>query len=230
MATHLTEAQRVWSMPANATETQAEVWHAHLDDNTTGPPTATPRVLRRQAHRVLRSVVGRWLDRTADDIVIERGPCRSCGELHGAPQVARPRDSGLEVSLSYSRGRCLVGISGVGPLGVDIQAVTDAGRAERIAARILSPGEANMLGQSPSAPYARRVLGSWARKEACLKAVGLGIVIPMRDVDVGVPPAARNGPVIVNERALSVVDIPLGSAWVAAVSMAADAQLHGARR
>lgn len=223
--TQLARAQRVWSMPANATEAQAEVWHAHLDDTTTGQPPATPKERRLQAHRVLRHVVGTWLDRAADEIATERGPCHSCGAPHGPPRVTRPHAVGLEISLSYSHGRCLVGISAAGPIGVDIQAVTDPGRAEPIAARILSPDEAAMLERTSSALYARRVLGSWARKEACLKAVGIGIIIPMRDVDVGVPPAARKAPVIVNEQALSVADIPLDAAWVAAVALAADAPL-----
>lgn len=220
MAAQRTQAQRVWSLSTDAAEPRAEVWHAHLDDgDTPGGPAATPRTGRLQAHRVLRGVVAGWLERTADDITIERGPCRSCGGAHGAPRVTRPHAAGLDVSLSHSAGRCLVGISEVGPIGVDIQAVTGAERAERIAARILSPDEAAQLGTPSSLPHQRRVLGAWARKEACLKAIGIGIVVPMRDVDVGVPPAARDTPVILQGHALSVLDIPLGPAWVAAASM-----------
>lgn len=209
-------------MPTSATDPQVAVWYAELDDRAPGQPPATPAALRLRAHRFLRGVVASRLDVPAQDIIIDRGACPACGAPHGAPEVARPGASGLQISLSYSRGRCLVGISGAGPIGVDIQAVTSAARAERLAERILSPGEAAMLERPSAAPHARRVLGSWARKEACLKAVGLGIVLPMRDVDVGVPPAPRDAPVNLNGQHLSVVDVPVGPAWVGAVSMVVD--------
>ncbi|WP_460799016.1 4'-phosphopantetheinyl transferase family protein [Nocardioides pacificus] len=99
--------------------------------------------------------------------------CPRCGSGdHGRPW-ARLAERPVEVSLSRADGHLVTAISHDGPVGVDVESIADV--AEHWdAAMVLAPGE-----EADTDLERARV---WTRKEAVLKAYGVGLARPMTDL------------------------------------------------
>ncbi|MFH5824517.1 4'-phosphopantetheinyl transferase family protein [Georgenia sp. AZ-5] len=116
-----------------------EVWWsslaaAHRDLLALLDATERARVesLERPADRG-RSLVGAALLRVAaaahlgmrpDQVVVDR-TCTECGGTHGAPRIIGPGAPGPWVSVSHSGLLVVVALSPHGPVGVDVQRVSD---------------------------------------------------------------------------------------------------------
>ena len=81
----------------------------------------------------------------------------------------------LHVSLSRAAGVSVVAVSRSGPVGVDVEVVARAG-FDGFDGVVLAPGE------RATTPEQRA--RTWTRKEAVLKAAGLGLTVDPRLVDV----------------------------------------------
>lgn len=112
---------------------------------------------------VLRQLIGRYLDRAPDRIVFHAGP-------HGKPQVA-----GLQFNLSHSADRALLAFSRDRDVGVDLEALRPVADYERLARATFSPAESATLMRLPPDRRLESFLACWTRKEALLKASGLGL-------------------------------------------------------
>jgi len=102
----------------------------------------------------------------------------------GKPFVSSPgTDPALHFSLSHTAG--LVGCAAAAsvPVGFDVEALERRLRVEGLARHALTPTEiATRPGDGP--PSARWFLRHWTLKEALLKAVGLGLRVSLRSVEV----------------------------------------------
>lgn len=80
------------------------------------------------------------------------------------------------VSLSYAGDRVLIGV-GTKALGVDMEMLRPIADATPLAALYYSPRERSLLAARAldSQGFDRSFLRIWTRKEACIKALGLGI-------------------------------------------------------
>ena len=131
------------------------------------------------AHTLLRSELG---DRLATDparLRFDHEPCSQCGGPHGRLIVLRPggslaRRAGLHFSLSHSDGHALLAISET-PVGVDIEALPDAAMCQRLSA-LLHPRERATILSAPEEAQRTLFTRVWCRKEAYLKALGVGLV------------------------------------------------------
>ena len=101
-------------------------------------------------------------------------------EGNGKPVLAR---GGLHFNVSHSGG---VGFLAWGPreLGADVEALI-ARPSERLAEEILSPSELHAWRGLPMPLSQAALTRAWTRKEATLKAIGSGLRVPPRDVEVG---------------------------------------------
>lgn len=117
--------------------------------------------------------------------------CSTCGgtinRVHGRPSYRLPTQAGsARVSLSRSGPWCLVACSfdpDVLGLGVDLQdsAATDfAG----FAAVALTPAELEVLQRAGNSDACFACARLWARKEAVLKALGVGLMVMPSSVDI----------------------------------------------
>lgn len=122
------------------------------------------------AHIALRRALGEQLGIAPGDVVFRREPCPRCGGPHGRPALAHG-ECGLHFSLSYSGEQVLVGIASA-PIGVDVQRWVDPAGVQSL----LHPSERTEIERA--APERRAAVFSrlWARKEAYLKGIGIGIV------------------------------------------------------
>ena len=140
-------------------------------------------VHRRHRHRYtvaqacLRRVMGHFLD---------IGPARvrfHFGKF-GKPFVP----GGPVFNQSHSGERILIAVARNGRLGVDIEEIRPVPLMLRIARRRLAPAEGARLLAVGEAERLARFFRLWTRKEAFLKALGVGLTHPLRDFTVDCAP------------------------------------------
>ncbi|MEU6895318.1 4'-phosphopantetheinyl transferase superfamily protein [Streptomyces sp. NPDC046557] len=214
---------RVLVTPASSRA--AEAARGILDDEESARAGAfrrdVDRALYLVAHVALRTVLGVVLDMPARKVVLGRAACPGCGGPHG-----RPRTLGggpVEFSLSHTGGMALIALAR-DAVGVDVaqRATFDEARGLNIAAR-LHPAERAVLAELPSARTAAATLRCWVRKEAYLKATGIGLAAGADSVYVGPGPdhpvAPGAGPVPAEPVGWGFADVPVADRWAAAVAL-----------
>jgi 4'-phosphopantetheinyl transferase len=136
------------------------------------------------SHIALRRVLGRYMSVEPDKLDLRQQLCHRCGmNDHGAPFIAAPKTT-IRYSLARSAQWWLIGISHTAAIGVDIEC--DIGAELSSAFDIsLSPREREYLQKQPTETMQRETfLRCWARKEAVLKAAGIGIVVDLTQLEV----------------------------------------------
>lgn len=128
------------------------------------------------AHVALRQVLADRTGRSAAALEFEAG-------AFGKPRVAgAPR---CEFSLSHSDDLALIALADEGEIGVDIERVRALPDLDALARQCLAADELRALEALPTADRAFSFLQTWTRKEACLKALGLGLQIEPASFSVG---------------------------------------------
>ncbi|WP_280725929.1 4'-phosphopantetheinyl transferase superfamily protein [Kitasatospora sp. MAA4] len=178
------------------------------------------------SHVATRRILAGYLDRDPAELQLGRRVCPQCADpLHGAPAVSWPRTT-LSFNLTASGGSWLLAVTHGQPLGVDL-AIASGTDPERAAPLALTAQELDRLHRLTD-PQLRRALflRAWTRKEAVVKAVGVGLVTDLRQIEVA---PERPGPVRVrfgvgsSPREWTVQDLPLGPGRFAAVARPAPA-------
>lgn len=137
-------------------------------------------VLLRQRFLASRYVLNRVLadlaDTPADQLQIERSP-------GGKPYL---RHVGFSFNLSHSQNRFVLGKSGHGEIGVDIETGITLETAVEIAERVLGPHELAHWKALPESAKADAFARYWTLKEAVLKAAGDGLGRDPREIEVDI--------------------------------------------
>jgi 4'-phosphopantetheinyl transferase len=131
----------------------------------------------------------------------------------GCPRL---RDTRISTSLSHAEHSLALAVTAAGPVGVDIEPVDQVRVMPEIAGRVSHPSEVAHLADALPADSARALLELWVRKEALLKAAGVGMA---REMSTFVAPA--NEPLVLSPpdpelTQLQMLDI--GEDWVGAVA------------
>ena len=134
---------------------------------------------------LLRLVLGARLGIEPVDVCIDR-TCPYCGSGHGRPRLAGPNITPLEISVSHSGERVGVAIACGVRLGLDVERIQQDLDVSGILYDVLTPEEAEALQFDPVG-LGKNFLTMWTRKEAALKAAGVGLTIPPRKVMVSQP-------------------------------------------
>lgn len=107
----------------------------------------------------------------------------------GKPRLAEPHARcGLHFNLSHSGRVVALAVAAV-PVGVDVEALREVANVERLARRFFSPAEATAVLAAADGERDRLFLRIWTRKEAYLKATGLGIGMALREVETDPDPS-----------------------------------------
>jgi phosphopantetheine--protein transferase-like protein len=136
----------------------------------------------RVARAATRIVVGEALGIDPGRVPISRR-CAHCGDrTHGRPTVSGNDE--ISFSLSHSGGYAVIALADGGAhVGVDVEAVRPRLRLDALAARVLSDEEhSDWRAIDDADGQLRSFLRAWTAKEAYLKALGIGIATPLRDV------------------------------------------------
>jgi 4'-phosphopantetheinyl transferase len=123
-----------------------------------------------RSHAALRLLLGRYLMTAPDAIAM-------VANTYGRPMLAAPAGD-LEFNLSHSGDAVLVGVS-LRPLGVDIELVRDIPNFLEIAKRHFAPSEVEELLRLAPEQRCESFYVTWTRKEALVKALGLGLSFPL---------------------------------------------------
>jgi len=129
---------------------------------------------------------GRWLMRSLLAVlagVEPRSLVLQAGEHGKLSLVGHER---LAVSFNLSHSGNLVGLALVHArrIGIDIEAERPLTDGALLARRILGPRERKRFERLPKAARAAALLAAWTRKEAVLKAMGIGISGGLDSIDV----------------------------------------------
>jgi 4'-phosphopantetheinyl transferase len=179
--------------------------------------------LRYQASRhALRQVLGSILGLPPAEVMI------------GVDTVDRPvlnHGGGLDFNLSHSDNACLIGVSRDRPIGVDIETLRAIDDADTLAAQHFARAERVELAGS-SEPHGRAFLSCWTRKEACLKALGVGLYASLSAVETGCTPERRNVRLALGQDycELTVESIEVPANAVAAIALTTQGAVALARR
>lgn len=147
------------------------------------------------ARGALRTILAHYLEARPTDIRFQTN-------AYGKPFLASDQAStGLAFNLSHSNSLALVGIACHREIGVDLELVRADFATEEIAGRFFSPGEVAALQALPADARAQGFFNCWTRKEAFIKAKGMGLSMPLDRFDVSLAPGEP-------ARLLSILDDP----------------------
>lgn len=134
------------------------------------------------ARGFLRALLGGYLQLSPAALEITYGE-------HGKPALAAPAvSSGLSFNVSHSASLAVYAISRNRNLGIDVEYVRPEAAGENIAERYFAAREFSELRKLPPEAKVRGFFNCWTRKEAYLKATGLGLRIPLDSFVVSLAP------------------------------------------
>jgi 4'-phosphopantetheinyl transferase len=144
------------------------------------------------AHVALREILAGYLSVDPAELQLGRSRCPGCASrAHGAPAVVWP-PTAVTFSLSRSGASWLLAVTEGKPIGADLETGSGADPL-RTSAVACTPREQQLLrGLADPAERRKVFLRCWTRKEAVVKAVGIGLAADLRQIDTS---PERDGPV-----------------------------------
>jgi 4'-phosphopantetheinyl transferase len=134
------------------------------------------------ARGLLRELLGRYLHQSPADLEFSYEP-------HGKPFLSAANASKrLCFNLSHSSGLAVYAIARERNLGIDVELIRPDFANEEIARRYFSVRELDDLRSLPPETRDEGFFHCWTRKEAYLKARGLGLQIPLDSFAVSLSP------------------------------------------
>lgn len=134
------------------------------------------------AHGCLRDILSRYLHCEPAELRFSTG-------AYGKPALAMDSDNRkIEFNLAHSGAHALVAVADVRRVGVDLEHMRQGISMEELARRYFSKLEVSELMALPTEQRQLAFFSGWARKEAYIKAHGLGLSLPLDSFDVSVDP------------------------------------------
>jgi len=131
---------------------------------------------------VLRQLLAAGLDTTPPAVQFESAP-------HGKPFVSGQTGAGgLRFSCSHSGDWALIALARGCELGVDLEQHRPMAEIEDLAKSFFSGAEIGELASLPPALKLAGFFNCWTRKEAFVKAIGLGLSYPLNCFSVSLAP------------------------------------------
>ena len=173
------------------------LWLIDLDARDLAEPALSAEEEARAAHFAFERDRGRYF---AAHRALRRLLATHCGLearalRFGVGPYGKPSPEGAP-SCRFSLADCediaLIGIgTGDEDIGVDVERVRLVPDRFDLAASLFTPAEQAELKAVPPPRRDQAFLRGWTRKEACLKAIGTGLVLDARQVEAGLAPLVR---------------------------------------
>ncbi|HOU15897.1 MAG TPA: 4'-phosphopantetheinyl transferase superfamily protein [Anaerolineae bacterium] len=135
------------------------------------------------AHGALRDILSRYLDIPAEQLSFAINP-------YGKPAFAAPEYAWLQFNLSHSGDLILIAVSRDRPIGIDVEHIIPPDDFPRLVEQFFSPNENAAFRALPESKRAAAFFAGWTRKEAYVKALGIGVSLPLDQFDVTMDPDA----------------------------------------
>jgi 4'-phosphopantetheinyl transferase len=134
------------------------------------------------ARGVLRAIVGGYLKRAPEGLSF-------CYSSHGKPALSgESAGDAIRFNVSHSHGVALYAVTRGREVGIDVERIRSNLAVAEIAERFFSRREVAMLRALPTEAQREAFFRCWTRKEACLKARGEGLSLPLDQIDVSLAP------------------------------------------
>jgi len=134
------------------------------------------------AHAALRSALAAHTGMPGGFLDFKAGP-------FGKPALVEPAE--VRFNLSHSASVALIAIGADTEIGVDVELVRPMADAPALAEAHFTEAERHALAHVAPEERDRAFLRGWTRKEACLKAAGVGLGLDTRTFDVGLDAGER---------------------------------------
>jgi 4'-phosphopantetheinyl transferase len=165
------------------------------------------------------------------------GACSGCdpaelafaaGEF-GKPGLAG--GEGPEFNVTHSAGDCLIALSERQAVGVDVERLAPLHDIDALARLHFTALERAELARTDPQARVRAFLVGWTRKEACLKALGVGLAAQPASVEVGCEETIRDVVVVVAgvRCGIALASLSPGDGAVGAVALAHPEDVAKAR-
>lgn len=125
----------------------------------------------------LRKLLGAYLNAAPEEIKFDYS-------YYGKPSLRGPGNSTLKFNLAHSGGIALYAFTVIGEVGVDVEFIRPEFTGDDIARRFFSQAEVRSLDALPDEVRTRAFFNCWSRKEAFIKAKGLGLSLGLDQFDV----------------------------------------------
>lgn len=146
---------------------------------------AKDRVQYSASRGILRLLLSRCLKTKPTDI-------RFSYNDHGKPFLPDEQNPAkLQFNIAHSHGLALCAFTLDRPIGVDIEQIRPEVATQEIAERFFAPEEVHTLLQLQPSEQAATFFECWTRKEAFIKARGLGLSLPLNQFVVAFGPGAK---------------------------------------
>jgi 4'-phosphopantetheinyl transferase len=172
--------------------------------------------------RPIEGVLARYLAVEPQSVTLGRSAL-------GKPQLP---GAAFEVSLAHSGDVALVAVARDREVGVDVERIRPGADRWSLVNHALTPRERLQLEQVPRASRSKAFLSMWARKEALLKAAGVGLGVDPALVELDLTSVRAVPLELGSAQDWTVVDVQLEGhvAAVAARGSVSELRLYDARR
>lgn len=173
------------------------------------------------AHGCLRVILSHYCHDVPESVVLESLPS-------GKPRViSESMAAGLEFNLSHSHGCGAVAVARDRAVGIDLEKVRAEVDCRRLAKRYFSAHEQSVVLSTSDEHLAEIFFRHWVGKEACLKATGAGLRLPLDGCEVVLSDDKTGARIRLKENAVSsevwtVQYLPLEAGWVGGVASGGD--------
>lgn len=99
--------------------------------------------------------------------------------------------TGLQFSVSHSGARALLAFAKLREVGVDVELIRNNLDCKSLSRRYFSPAEQTALAALQGSDLCKGFFRCWTRKEAYVKARGMGLALPLHDFDVSINPGEQ---------------------------------------
>ena len=137
------------------------------------------------AHVALRAVLAGYLQ-------VEPGAVEFARNAWGKPRPGNAGAAGLEFNMSHSGDLVLIAVARGREVGVDVEQVRPGFPVLDVARSHFAEPEYALLVSLPADLRPAAFFTLWTRKEACLKATGLGLHLPLDQIDLAGDGLARD--------------------------------------
>ncbi len=180
------------SIRVGASYTSLDIWYVDLDVSAdilncfrqwlSRDELAKAKRFRSDLHQA-RYIVGRAALRrvVADRLGCSPAAIRFSYGRNGKPTLEGGRGH-IEFNLAHSGGDAVIALAGCAAIGVDIELFRPIPDVESLARLVFSDAERRELELAPDPVSA--FLNGWTRKEAYVKALGLGLTAPLTKITV----------------------------------------------
>lgn len=134
------------------------------------------------SHAALRQLLASHNGVPAAELEFALGP-------NGKPTLAGPGRTVF--NMSRSGATAVIAIAEHGAVGVDVELLREVSDVDALISEHFTPMEQSEWRTIPIQARAEAFLTGWTRKEACAKAVGCGLTLPLESFDVGLAPSPR---------------------------------------